>query len=84
MFKLEKMGVKPRETKYPFHDMKIGDSFYVPIEEADIGAVRVAACTAAKKDHRKVRFAVHKDPSNTGCRVYCLFSRSKKSTDAEE
>ena len=46
---------KTRQTKYPFPDMKIGDSFFVPADNTKaIPRVRSAASLWAQKYNRKL------------------------------
>jgi hypothetical protein len=46
---------KPRATKYPFPDMKVGDSFFVPADDTKaIPRVRSAASLWAQRYNRKL------------------------------
>lgn len=63
---------KSQRNKYPFDDMKVGDSFFVPLEKADPSSVRNSAFSHAQ---RRDDFAVSvrhvtKDGVKTGVRVW--------------
>jgi hypothetical protein len=62
-----------RKLKHPFTKMNVGDSFFVPLEKADLrlGAmrVRVAAGKFAIKNPG-LRFAVHLNDERTGARCW--------------
>jgi hypothetical protein len=46
---------KPKREIYPFSKLKVGDSFFVPAKDTrTIPRVRVAACTWAKENNRKL------------------------------
>lgn len=57
-------GARP---KYPFREMKIGDSFFASNEDAKVISVRVSAHTFGRRN-KEYRFTVVKESG--GCRVW--------------
>lgn len=58
---LAKIGPK-RETKYPFSKLEPGQSFTVPIAEANTSSLRVL-CDRKSKDGKVFKMIVHDTPA---------------------
>lgn len=57
--------------KYPFEDMKVGDSFYVEYTcHGNIGQIRSAMTKACKDDKRFISRSTKKDDEVVGMRVW--------------
>lgn len=60
----DKIGVNENvhhRTKYPFEQMKIGECFTIPFEEASDATLRVIATNKSKKLNKRFIVIKHKD-----------------------
>ena len=59
------------KRKYPFHDMQVGDSFFVPASVQRSKIVRNAAEWHANRYGKRMIVRVETDPTGVdGCRVW--------------
>jgi len=52
---------KNSDSKYPFGELEVGQSFTVPIAEANVNSLRVM-CSRKSKGGKSFTLVVHQDP----------------------
>jgi hypothetical protein len=70
---------KGARCKYPFYEMKMGDSFFLEAKEDDIARVRnniSIACNSFKKRHKEYNFAIR--TVKDGLRVWRIEVKNDK------
>ncbi len=83
-FKIEKgVALPPPKRRYPFSEMKIGDSFFIPVEDPRTpdGDNRIRATVHTSARNRKIVATIQKVKG--GFRVWKIGERTKKRKGAK-